>query len=268
MTWIAPHDATNGRALARLCNVTSATTTIRRRAALLGLGLLALAACSSTSSEASDGGDAQAPLPTIGIGSDIGQLSGGADVRPIDAGEVDSIVMIGDSITVGATPALEEQFQQLGFNDVTIVAQQDKRIGQSFGGNSSGVDIATFLASEMDGGPEEQLWVVALGTNDISQYDDVEDVVPVIESLLAPIPDGAPVIWVDTYFEDRPNDTADVNAAIEQVIAERGNATIGPWNVYAPTDGVLRSDGVHPNTEGAVVFASVVTSTVANFLQS
>lgn len=247
--------------------MTSATTTIARRVTLLGLSLLALAACTSTSSEASDGG-AQPPLPTIGLGSDIGQLSGGADVRAIDAGAVESIVMIGDSITVGATPALEEQFQRLGFSDVTIVAQQDKRIGQTFGDNSSGADIATFLANDMDGAPEEQLWVVALGTNDISQYNDVEDVIPVVESVLAPIPDDAPVVWVNTYFEDRPADTAEVNAAIEQVIAERGNATVGPWNVYAPADGVLRSDGVHPNTEGAVVFASVVTATVANFLQS
>ena len=92
--------------------------------------------------------------PRSGFGSDIGQLSGGADVRAIDAGAVESIVMIGDSITVGATPALEEQFQQLGFTDVTIVAQQDKRIGQSFGDNSSGADIATFLANEMDGDPK------------------------------------------------------------------------------------------------------------------
>ena len=237
-----------------------------RRVALLGLGMLALAACTSASSEASNGG-AQAPLPTIGLGSDIGQLTGGADVRAIDAGAVESIVMIGDSITVGATPALEEQFQQLGFGDVTIVAQQDKRIGQTFGGNPSGADIATFLSTQTDGEPEEQLWIVALGTNDISQYNGVDEIVPVIESVLAPIPDDAPVIWVNTYFEDRPEDTADVNAAIEQVIVQRGNATIGPWSAYAPTDGVLRGDGVHPNSEGAVVFASVVTSTVANFLQ-
>jgi lysophospholipase L1-like esterase len=246
--------------------VTSATTTITRRAWLLGAGLLALAACTSTSSEAANGGP-PAPLPTIGLGSDIGQLSGGADVRAIDAGAVRSIVMIGDSITVGATSALEEQFGQLGFGDVTIVAQQDKRIGQSFGDNSSGADIATFLASEMDGSPEEQLWIVALGTNDISQYNDVDDVVPVVESVIASIPDDAPLIWVNTYFEDRPDDTAEVNAAIEQVILRRGNATIGPWSAYAPADGVLRSDGVHPNDQGAVVFASVVTSTVANFLQ-
>jgi lysophospholipase L1-like esterase len=250
-----------------MCSVTSATTTIGCRAALLGLGLLALAACTSTSSEAAGGG-AQAPLPTIGIGSDIGQLSGGANVRAIDAGAVESIVMIGDSITVAATPALEEQFRQLGFDDVTIVAQQDKRIGQSFGNNASGADIATFLANESDSEPEEQLWVVALGTNDISQYDDVEDVVPVVESVLAPIPGDAPVIWVNTYFENRPDDTAEVNDAIERVIAGRGNATIGQWNAYAPTEGLLRGDGVHPNNEGAVVFASVVTSTVANFLES
>lgn len=246
--------------------MTSSSTKTTRRTALLGLGLLALAACTSASSEASNGG-AQAPLPTIGLGSDIGQLSGGADVRAIDAGAVESIVMIGDSITVGATPALEEQFQQLGFSDVTIVAQQDKRIGQTFGGNSSGADIAAFLATQMDGAPESQLWIVALGTNDISQYNGVDELVPVIESVLAPIPDGAPVIWVNTYFADRLDDSAEVNAAIEQALARRGNATVGQWNAYAPTDGVLRSDGVHPNDDGARVFASVVTGTVANFLQ-
>lgn len=244
----------------------SLPTTTRLRAALLAVSLIALAACTASSSEASNGG-AQAPLPTIGLGSDIGQLSGGADVRAIDAGAVESIVMIGDSITVGATPALQEQFAQLGFDDVTIVAQQDKRIAQSFGNNSSGADIATFLANEMEGEPEQRLWIVALGTNDISQYDDVDDIVPVIESVLAPIPDDAPVIWIDTYFEDRPEGTAAVNAAIGQVIGERGNATVGPWNAYAPSDGVLRGDGVHPNADGAVVFASVVTATVATFLE-
>ena len=102
-----------------MTRTTNAAQPVGRRLTALGVALLALAACSATSSEASDGG-AQPPLPTIGLGSDIGQLSGGADVRAIDAGAVDSIVMIGDSITVGVTPALEEQFAQLGFTDVTI----------------------------------------------------------------------------------------------------------------------------------------------------
>ena len=189
-------------------------------------------------------------------------------MRAIDAGAVTSIVMIGDSITVGATSALDDQFARLGFDDVTIVAQQDKRIGQSFGDNSSGADIAAFAAGQYEGRPEERLWIVALGTNDISQYSSESEVETVIESVLASIPDDAPLIWVNTYFADRPDDTDRVNTAIEAVLARRGNATVGRWHDIAPADGVLRRDGVHPNEQGATVFASLVTTTVANFLQT
>jgi lysophospholipase L1-like esterase len=235
---------------------------------LLCFALLGAAACTSTSSQASTNpNDPQAPLPTIGIGSDIGQISGGADVRAIDTGSVESIVMIGDSITVGAQPIIEEQFATLGFSEVTVIAQQDKRIGVTFANNSSGSDIATFVVGGSDHGDDEQLWVVALGTNDISQYSDVDDVVSAIDTVLEPIPEDAPLIWINTYFADRPEDTAEVNAAIEQAIGQRGNATIGRWSDIAPIDGVLRGDGVHPNTEGAKIFAGFVTTTVSNFLQ-
>jgi lysophospholipase L1-like esterase len=235
---------------------------------LLCFALLGAAACTSTSSEASTTpNDPQAPLPTIGIGSDIGQISGGADVRAIDTGAVESIVMIGDSITVGAQPMIEEQFATLGFAGVSVIAQRDKRIGVSFGNNSSGSEIATFVAGDSEYDDDEQLWVVALGTNDISQYPGVDDVVAAIELVLEPIPQDAPLIWVNTYFADRLDDTAEVNAAIEQAIRQRGNATVGRWSDIASTDGVLSGDGVHPNTEGAKVFAALVTATVSDFLQ-
>lgn len=207
------------------------------------------------------------PLPTIGIGSDLGQISGGADLRAIDPGAVESVVMIGDSITVGALPILEEQFDQLGFDEVIIVAKELKRIGQDIRDNPSGVDIAAFVAGDSERDAAERLWVVALGTNDISQYNDVEQIVEQIESMLVSIPDGAPLIWINTYFADRPGDTAEVNAAIEQVISSRANAAVVSWDEVAPTDGVLRRDGVHPSSEGAKVFASVVTQSVADFLQ-
>lgn len=240
----------------------------RARIALALVGLLTLGACTSTSSEASPNEPAvvDVPLPTIGIGSDLGQISGGADLRAIDAGEVESIVMIGDSITVGALPILEEQFAQLGFDDVVIVAQELKRIGQDIRDNPSGVDIAAFVAGDNPIEADERLWIVALGTNDISQYDTTEQVVEQIELMLESVPDSAPLIWINTYFEDRPEDTAEVNAAIDRVIGARENAVVGEWDQFAPADGVLRSDGVHPNSEGAKVFATVVTQTVANFL--
>ena len=256
------NDATPGRGLARLGDV------IRSRLVPLALvGLLGLGACTSTSSEASSDNGVDLPLPTIGLGSEIGRISGGADVRAIDTGAVASVVMIGDSITVGAQPFLQEQLEQLGFADVTIVAQELKRVSQDIRNNPSGVDIATFLSSNVEGPGGDQLWIVALGTNDISQYDSVDDIVAAMEMVLAAVPSGAPLVWVNTYFADRPDDTAVVNTAIEQVVGSRGNAMVGRWNEIAPSDGVLRGDGVHPNNDGARVFAALVTTTVAEFLQ-
>ena len=234
------------------------------------VGVVALGACSSTSSEASsdevpDG--VQAPLPTIGLGSDIGQISGGADVREIDTGSVESVVMIGDSITVGAQPILQEQLEQLGFADVTIVAQELKRVSLNLRDNPSGADIAAFVADDDGQDDDERLWIVALGTNDISQYDSVEDIVAEMETVVDSVPDDAPLIWVNTYFADRPEDTAKVNEAIEQIVDERGNAVVGRWDEIAPSEGVLRRDGVHPGDDGAKVFAALVTTTAADFLQ-
>jgi len=241
-------------------------------APLVVVGLVGLGACTTTSSEATNDGSTgvdgvEVPLPTIGLGSDIGQISGGADVRAVDAGSVESIVMIGDSITVGAQPILQEQLEGLGFADVTIVAQELKRVSQSLNDNPSGAEIAAFVRSNDERSADEQLWIVALGTNDISQYQSVDDIVAEMESVLASVPDGAPLVWVNTYFADRPDDTAEVNTAIEQVVASRDNAIVGRWDQIAPSDGVLRSDGVHPNNDGAKVFASLVTTTVAEFLQ-
>lgn len=241
-----------------------------RLAPLVLVGLVGLGACTSTSSEASSNAAAdgvQAPLPTIGLGSEIGRISGGADVRAIDTGSVQSVVMIGDSITVGAQPFLQEQLEQLGFADVTIVAQELKRVSQNIRNNPSGADIASFVATGATRPGGEQLWIVALGTNDISQYDSVDDIVAAMETVTDSVPDDAPLVWVNTYFEDRPDDTAEVNTAIEQIVGSRGNAVVGRWNQIAPSEGVLRGDGVHPNSDGAKVFAALVTTTVADFLQ-
>jgi lysophospholipase L1-like esterase len=239
-----------------------------RLAGALVIAAFGLAACATAEANTTTGQPfEESPLPTIGLGSDLGSISGGAEVRAIDTGRVNSIVMIGDSITVGSTPYLEEQFAQLGFDDVSINAQTGKRIGVSFGNNASGADIAQFIAAAQESDPEETLWVVALGTNDIGQYTTTEEVAAEVDEILAPIPEEAPLIWVNTYFADRLESTAEVNAAIESRLSERGNATIGRWSELAPTDGVLRSDGIHPGDEGAKVFANLVTTTVANFLQ-
>lgn len=235
------------------------------------VAVVALGAC-TTSTEASDAepvpdeAEIAAPLPTIGLGSDFSRVDDGAGSEAQNPEAVDSIVMIGDSITVASTDELEQRFEQRGFGDVTIVAQPGKRIGESFADNTSGARIADYVADEYTGAPDERLWIVALGTNDISQYADSGEIEDAIDRVLESVPDEAPLIWVDTYFDDRPDDTAVVNAAIARAITARGNATIGPWSVYAAVDGVMSQDGVHPTEQGNAMFADVVSSTAADFL--
>lgn len=107
------------------------------------------------STEASEGTPADpaedevlAPLPTIGLGTASGDLETSTGNTAEDADAVQSITMIGDSITVASTEQLYGQFGQLGFDDVTIVSQQGKRMGETFGDNTSGDRIASYLAAE------------------------------------------------------------------------------------------------------------------------
>ncbi len=238
---------------------------------------LAAAGCTASESSASSEREAEAPLPTIGLASELppGVVSGGADIRAISADEVDTIVMIGDSITVASTEALESEFAALGFEEPVIVSQVGKRIAESLSGNPSGAAIAEFLTapSEDDGAMDglgdehaDELWIVALGTNDIGQYGDASEVAVDVEEVLTRVPAHAPLVWVDTYIRDRPEGAALVNEVITARIEQRGNAVVAPWSFFASGEGVMRSDGVHPSESGTQVFAGVVSLTAARFL--
>ncbi len=237
----------------------------RQVVAALALAGLVGVACSTDPTDATD-----VPLPTIGLGSDTGEGPAPRPTLAVEADQVERIAMIGDSITVGATPFLEEQFADLGI-DASIDAQVGKRIDVTGGSNLAGTRIAAGVAEQLDADgfdDESVLWVVALGTNDIGQYAARDEVDAAIDDLLAEIPGDAPLVWINTYFADRPEQTAMVNEAIDWAVVRRGNATVGRWYDVAPTDGVLRSDGVHPNDDGAEVFATLVTATVDDALTS
>ncbi|MEM1333125.1 MAG: GDSL-type esterase/lipase family protein [Actinomycetota bacterium] len=243
-------------------------------APLVALTLVASACNSATTGSGAIGGapsvdgagadsGVDVPLPTIGLGSDTGS-SGGAVT---DASGITRAVMIGDSITVGATPFLIERFGTVGL-PVEIGAQEGKRIDVSWGSNPAGTRVAEQFVAGGVGTAGDAVWIVALGTNDIGQYAAQGEVEQEIRDLLAFVPSDAPLVWINTWFRDRPDATTMVNAAIESVMRERGNATIGDWSSVAPIEGVLRSDGVHPNDDGAAVFADLVVGTVRDFLQA
>ena len=219
--------------------------------------------------DASDG--AGQPSATIDLGAGLavdgepGELGTHGEVAR-DPDQIDAVVMIGDSITKGSLPALEERFGQLGMSSVTIEAENGKRMAVSSTQNPSGSSLAEFVTETSDVDHSEELWIVALGTNDIGQYDSPDELAAAVNEVLDRVPDEAPLVWVDTYFRDRPEQQELVNSIIRDRVERRGNSVIAPWSVFAPEDGVLTGDGVHPTRDGTEVFAFVVTDTARAFL--
>lgn len=222
--------------------------------------------CSSTPTAA------ETPAPaTIGLGSDAaGEFDGvpiaeEPDGSAVDADGIDTVMMVGDSITVGATLSLEEQFDALGLDHV-IEAETGKRMAMSSSGNPSGASVTEDMVDADDREPASEVWVVALGTNDIGQYSSPEEIAAAVNEVLAEVPDDAALVWVDTYIRDREAESEEINEIIRDRVARRGNSVIAPWSANAPADGVLSGDDIHPTAGGSVWFAHVVADTVRSFL--
>jgi lysophospholipase L1-like esterase len=227
---------------------------------------LTVAGCAGPMSSGSN----DAPAPTIGIGSELnGEVGVGAGVRTTSSTAIDTVVMIGDSITVASAPALQAVYEQLGFDEIIIESKQGKRTALTFGSNPSGVDIASFIVNspDRDDDHSNELWVVALGTNDINQYGDAAERAAAINEMLQTVPEESPLIWVDTYFKDQPEGADAMNDAISDRVLDRGNSTIARWSSVAADDGNLRDDGVHPREQGSAVFAGLIAATIVDFLE-
>ena len=181
------------------------------------------------------------------------------DLTPVEQTSGRDVVMIGDSITVASTPGLEAAAEDLGVQ-LTIYAEVGRRItvGSS---PEPGTDV---LANVLDAG-QPDLFVIALGSNDIGKYATQEEYEAVIEQLLDLVPDDAPLAWVNTYLDRDPQDSAMFNAALIAARSTRGNATIAKWSDIAQRSGIL-SDGIHPTDEGAVEFADLVRDQIDNWL--
>ncbi len=168
------------------------------------------------------------------------------------------MAMVGDSITNGSEVELRERLATLDV-DVRVIDAEDGRRMVFDGMGGSGIQSLTMLASN-----PPDLWVIALGTNDVAHYEGAEGYAPVIDELLTAVPSDAPLVWVDVYLESNPEASAEFNAALRDELEERGHSTIVNWAELAAEDGVLR-DGVHPSGYGIDQFAQMVTRAVAHY---
>lgn len=173
--------------------------------------------------------------------------------------DVDHVAMVGDSITEGSIVELEDAFASIGFADAEINARGGRKIARN-DGITSGLEG---VAEVLEEGPDPDLWVIALGTNDVANYPP-EEFPALIGELLAVIPADVAVVWVDTYVEDYQEDAVAFDASLREVLAQRGNASIVDWHSIAGEDGVL-TDGVHPSGFGRAELARRVTDAVTRW---
>lgn len=195
-------------------------------------------------------------VPPYGRGNPV-QVAGRAP-RPVDP--IASVAVIGDSITVGAEADLDASLRALGLQQVSIAAADGRRMTVP-GDVGSGLELIDLLVAA--GAPD--VWVVALGTNDIGQYADAVEYAMAINDVLVRLPTDAPLVWVNTWVEFEPDQSQELNQTLAASLRVRGQATVADWAAAASPGGLLR-DGVHPTPGGQARFVEVVTDAVSAWM--
>jgi lysophospholipase L1-like esterase len=172
---------------------------------------------------------------------------------------VKHLAMVGDSITAGAQPELQQAFTGIGLANVEINAEAGRRMVTA-SSITSGLDG---IHKVMKDGPAPDLWVIALGTNDVANYEP-QDYAGAINQLLAALPANAKILWVDCYLSKFKTRSQQFDTVLGQVLAARGNAKVVDWASIASEDGVL-VDGVHPSGFGKDEFSRRVAQAVKDW---
>lgn len=177
-----------------------------------------------------------------------------------------SMAMVGDSITAGSKDSILYTLAAHGFTEMEIDGVTSRRIEEGDGNGSPQSGIAALYTMLADPTIVPDVWVIALGTNDVGAYTDAEEYRRLIDTVLEMIPDGVPLVWVNTYRWDRRDESIQFNDLLVEELAKRPKSVVASWHDQASRNAetkVLRDDGVHPNEHGRVVFAALVAEGIA-----
>jgi GDSL-like Lipase/Acylhydrolase family len=227
--------------------------TLLRAGAPAGL-LAVLAACTDSGVRSS-----AADKNTSGIDpaqpTGVGVLPAAPDVN------LTRFAMIGDSITKASSKSLTSVLEAQGFTDIVIEAENSRRIavGDGEGEPLSGVKTLFTMVSE---GVEPDVWAIAMGTNDVGKYKEADDYAALIDQMLSIPAANVPIVWVDVYNPLQLAGTKVFNTVLRERAAARGNTTVQSWFTLAsdPKEKILGTDHIHPNKQGTVVFADLVSA--------
>ena len=220
------------------------------RRSLFAAGVVVVAGCKSTQTHLA----ASESIPTTAATDDTNP--------PRERAALVSIAMIGDSITDASSTALREAFIAVGIDDENIVidGETSRRIENGSGKNGHALSGVRTLTALLDDGTDPSVWVIALGTNDVGLFGTRQQCGKLIEEITTLLPPPVPMVWVNVYRSSDVSETQIFNGVLDEVLADRGDAIVADWYSIAsdPDRDVLRSDDLHPNDDGKLVFADLV----------
>jgi len=230
-----------------------------RRAFLVAALGVVVTACSQTSRASGGSSPTRVDAPNVTVPGV--SLPGGT--IPAAQAKLLTLGMIGDSITKLSTPSLKAVFVAQGIPNVTIDAEVSRRIKVG-NGKSEPLNGEQVLTNMNKIGLDPDVWVFALGTNDLTAYD-ADGFATVISTMLGMTKPDTPVVWVDTYRPKTLQQTKVFNLVVRDQASKRPHTTVASWFdvASAAPDKLLSKDDVHPSDAGQQAFAAVVGAAVA-----
>ena len=166
-----------------------------------------------------------------------------------------TVAVIGDSIALSAQEIVTAAIEFLDVEILAYDAVESRRMVAGSAGLPSG---ASAISELVDDATYPELWIVALGTNDVGAMSGADSVRADIERLLSLIPGEAHLVWVDTWAEPLDDGAVAFNSLLREVLAAREYTTVLDWHTVAAIDGLIIADGVHLSEVGKVEFARMI----------
>jgi lysophospholipase L1-like esterase len=170
-----------------------------------------------------------------------------------------SVAVVGDSLTLAAETEIENALSQLGLDVLVVDGVESRRMVRGGSALLPGVDA---IDGVLDAGLEPELWIIALGTNDVGSGSSPDSFHDDVAAVLASVPPGAPVVWIDLWIRDRSAAVAEANRALRSIAALRPATRVGDWFSHGDDPGIITDDGIHLTAAGERLFAASMASAV------
>lgn len=168
-----------------------------------------------------------------------------------------TVAVVGDSLTLSASEEIEAVLSGMGIDVLVVDAAESRRLARG-SVPPSGIDAIEQIAAVAS--PE--LWVIALGTNDVGAASSPDQFRADLTTVLAGVPTGSPVVWVDFWIRDRLPAIDAANDELRTVLRHRPATVVADWFAHGDDTGVVTHDGVHLTAAGQQVFASTIADAV------